>query len=271
MKNIISVLVLSIFTITLAFFANNTYKSALQYESVYTKMANNKNVENNLEQNVNKAFAGLLGALLGEQPKERNVVNKLEILKQTYKIDIVNNMSYFVATLILSMFLYFLISKMIFLVYLNVVSLISLLFGVISPIFIVFVQKELPLMGNVVLQFESNTLLSSIDKLYLQESYFVAIIIFVFSVLFPLIKTLLMIGSSFVKNDLLHTITKASSYLSKWSMTDVFVLSIFLIYLSSTKNGMIQSELEVGFYFFFTYVILSLLSSMLFKMQNESK
>ena len=137
----------------------------------------------------------------------------------------------------------------------------------ISPMFLMYIQKEIA-GNNVVLQFESSNIISSIEKLFLENNYFVGGIILIFSILFPIVKTLIsFLALSLSNANILNKISVFSSKISKFSMTDVFVLSIFLVYLSPKANGIIKTELEVGFYFFFTYVILSLLTALL---QNKN-
>ncbi|MEA1914636.1 MAG: paraquat-inducible protein A [Campylobacterota bacterium] len=270
MKPSLSYIIMTIFTTGLLFFANTTYQHALNYEAIYTQLSKEEMMEEKMQNNPQKMVSELLGALLGEKIERPKKENKLELEKLHEQEKVQQYLIYFSLLLSLSLLLYFILDKIIFLLYINIASLISLAYGVLSPIFLVYVQKELPLVGNVVLQFESNTLISSIEKLFTQENYFVGMVILVFSIFFPIVKTLFMISTLYLKNTLLDTITNATTMLSKWSMTDVFVLSIFLIYLSSTKDGMIQSEIEVGFYFFFIYVILSLISSMIFKLNSNN-
>jgi len=44
-------------------------------------------------------------------------------------------------------------------------------------------------------------------------------------------------------------------------MADVFVVAIFLVYLTANKGDVSRAEVEVGLYFFLSYVILSMLVS----------
>ena len=53
-------------------------------------------------------------------------------------------------------------------------------------------------------------------------------------------------------NKTLSKLNHILASLGKWSMSDVFVLSIFLVYLSPGKNSVVEAELEFGFYLFFS-------------------
>ena len=50
-------------------------------------------------------------------------------------------------------------------------------------------------------------------------------------------------------------------HLGKWSMLDVFVVSLLLVYLSAGSSENSYSEIESGLYIFLIYVILSIITS----------
>ncbi|HIP11304.1 MAG TPA: hypothetical protein EYG73_01165 [Arcobacter sp.] len=274
MKNIISVILILVFTTAVILYANKTYQSALKYESITDKIVQENMLDKKLNEKPQDLISNLLGAFLGqkivqEKPKP-NYLKEQKYLKE----EVQSNLMIFTYILLSSLLIYLVLSKVLFLLYLNIASLVSLGYGIFTPIFSVLVQKDLPIVGYVVLEFDSNTLLSSIEKLYIQENYFVAGVICLFSIIFPLFKTLIMSIALFVKNNTLLTITKISSILSKWSMIDVFVLAIFLVYLSSSTSTTIVSEVQAGFYMFFSYVILSLISSTIYNLgikNNKNK
>jgi len=271
MKNIISTIILSVVFITLTFFAISSYKSAKIYENTYKQYAQEQTIQNSIENNTKEMLNGFIGALLGEKPN--NTKNEIQTKQQeleNLKEKPIEYIIIFTSIIALSLLSFFIVSKKIFLTYLHSVTLLSLLFGLISPIFMMYILldynfQNIVSIKDAILQFESLSLLESINKLIsVQEKYFVGGIILLFSVIFPLIKTLLSFANVFINHlTIVNKSTKLLSALSKWSMTDVFVLSIFLVYLSSVNSGMskIVTEIEVGFYFFFIYVILSIVLS----------
>ena len=180
-----------------------------------------------------------------------------------FKSIIQNNFKYLIVILFVSLMTYFILAKKLFLVYIHIISLGSLIYGIISPIFMMYITKNIA--GSlVILQYESSTIISSIEKLFLQDNYFVGVIILIFSIIFPIVKTILSLFIVFINNiKFLNIISNMFSKISRFSMTDVFVLSIFLVYLSPKANGIIKTQLEVGFYFFFIYVILSLFTALI--------
>ena len=62
---------------------------------------------------------------------------------------------------------------------------------------------------------------------------------------------------------MLYEVITFFKLIGKWSMADVFVVSTFLVYFSASKGSMSQAEVQVGFYFFFIYVIVSMLTSVI--------
>lgn len=270
-KNIISTIILSVVFITLTFFAISSYKSAKIYENTYKQYAQEQTIQNSIENNTKEMLNGFIGALLGEKPNNsKNEIQTKQQELENLKEKPIEYIIIFASIIALSLLSFFIVSKKIFLTYLHSVTLLSLVFGLISPIFMMYILldynfQNIVSIKDAILQFESLSLLESINKLIsVQEKYFVGGIILLFSVIFPLIKTLLSFANVFINHlTIVNKSTKLLSALSKWSMTDVFVLSIFLVYLSSVNSGMskIVTEIEVGFYFFFIYVILSIVLS----------
>lgn len=270
-KNIISTIILSVVFITLTFFAISSYKSAKIYENTYKQYAQEQTIQNSIENNTKEMLNGFIGALLGEKPNNsKNEIQTKQRELENLKEKPIEYIIIFASIIALSLLSFFIVSKKIFLTYLHSVTLLSLVFGLISPIFMMYILldynfQNIVSIKDAILQFESLSLLESINKLIsVQEKYFVGGIILLFSVIFPLIKTLLSFANVFINHlTIVNKSTKLLSALSKWSMTDVFVLSIFLVYLSSVNSGMskIVTEIEVGFYFFFIYVILSIVLS----------
>jgi hypothetical protein len=270
-KDIISTLILSVVFISLTFFAFTSYKNAKVYEDTYKKYAQEQTITNSVEKNTKEMLNGFIGVLLGQKPnaaKTETPSKKQEL--ENLKEKPIQYFTIYTTIIALSLLSFFVVSKKIFLTYLHSVTLLSLIFGLISPIFMMYILLDYNFQNIVnikdaILQFESLSLLESINKLInIQEKYFVGGVILLFSVIFPLIKTLLSFINVFINHfSILNKSTKLLSALSKWSMTDVFVLSIFLVYLSSVNSGMskIATEIEVGFYFFFIYVILSIVLS----------
>lgn len=128
--------------------------------------------------------------------------------------------------------------------------------------------------------------LKMIYDLWEKKYHFVSSMILLFSVIIPILKGGLLTYIFFTKNQKIrNNIFTFIKSIGKWSMCDVFVVAILLVYLSTggaeTQNvsnvtimgytvkvhtlvGM-QAQLEIGFWFFLSYCLLSLLALQLYK------
>ena len=257
MKNILTFLIMIVFTILLVFLINKTYTLSKSYENIYSQYAKSKTLDKNIQNEVGNLISSFVGLFAKTKVIHKIQINYKEKLNKI-KEKIIINIKYILIIIFVSMFFYFILNKIIILSFLYLQSMIFLVYGLISPIFLMYVTQEFA-SNTIILQFESNSIISSIEKLFAQDNYFVGGIILIFSVIFPILKTIVSFVALHIKSiNILSKVNSFSSSLSKLSMTDVFVLSIFLVYLSPKSDGIIKTELEVGFLFFFIYVVISL-------------
>jgi len=191
---------------------------------------------------------------------------KLEKLKERGEVDKKKSQQYalyFILLLLGIVGSYFLTSLRAFTFFGALGALVTLIFGLITPVMMVTIHKEVEYLGDVVLSFESKGVVGSIVKLFENGDLAVAIVILLFSVLVPLVKTLsLLFVSIFMESKFAHGIVKFFKMIGKWSMVDVFVVATFLVYLTANKGDVSRAEVEVGLYFFLAYVIVSMLVSL---------
>jgi len=266
MKNIFTIFIITLFTLSISYLTNNSYKLSKDYEKTYIKYANTKTLDNNVKKEVNNIINSFVSLLTNTKKTitNKNNINYIQKLNNI-KMQIQTNTIYILILLFLTMILYFSLNKMIILSFLYIQSMIFLIYGLLSPIFLMYVIQDFG-SSFIILQFESNSIISSIEKLFNQNNYFVGGIILIFSIIFPIMKTLISFLALYIKNNnILLKFSTISSSLSKLSMTDVFVLSIFLVYLSPKSDGIIKTELEIGFIYFFLYVTISLFIALLNK------
>ena len=144
------------------------------------------------------------------------------------------------------------------------VSSVFLLVGLLAPILTIVAREEIVLLGRVVLQYESKGIITTIHKLYLVKSFFLASLLLLFSVLLPVLKVLL----SLVALALGHSGTRRTSVLlvkaiGRWSMTDVFVVAVLLAFLTADTAQLTDATLGPGLYFFAGYGLLSIAAGQL--------
>ena len=61
----------------------------------------------------------------------------------------------------------------------------------------------------------------------------------------------------------------AVSLIGKWSMADVFVVSVFMAFLVTKSNEAISATLHSGFYYFTGYCVLSILGTQLMELPAQ--
>jgi paraquat-inducible protein A len=266
----LSILLLGSLLFSLSFFAHKIYINGLKYEAIVIKIAQDHSIEKTLQDNTQQLISNVLNLFGVLKQTKPNYIDQNESLKKLYYQNGLAALYIFSAIIAFSLLSFFLVSKSFFIIYIHLSSLIALVYGLISPIFLIFIHKNFG-SGDIVLQFESNTIISSIQKLFEQDNYLVGGIILFFSIIFPLAKTILLILFNVLKNN--KTLSKLNHILAslgKWSMSDVFVLSIFLVYLSPSKNSVVEAELEFGFYLFFSYVVLSIFASTIYYFNDKT-
>lgn len=103
------------------------------------------------------------------------------------------------------------------------------------------------------------SILSGIWNLYAEKHYVLAIVIFLFSVIFPITKLFVLTALWFVP------MTKAAreqclkwlEMLGKWSMLDVFVVAVTVVI--TQMSGILEAKPHIGIYLFAASVILSMI------------
>ncbi len=150
------------------------------------------------------------------------------------------------------------------------VSAIFLMVGVLAPMLTVVAQTELTLLGEVVFQYESRSIIGTARHLASGGNLLVALLLFIFSVLIPVAKLLLSFVAlgGFEKRSK-QLALKSIRFIGKWSMTDVFVVAILLAFLSTESKTFTDASLGPGLYFFAGYGLLSVIGGqVLIKVEN---
>ena len=125
--------------------------------------------------------------------------------------------------------------------------------------------------GDIYYYYQSKSAMGLINILFKQNNYVVGIALLTFSVIIPLIKLIMTVLITFFKtfSQKIGLVTFIN-IIGKWSMADVFVAACFLSFLSfNNMSNQIETESHtlLGLYFFLSYVIVSLISSMLMNME----
>ena len=132
------------------------------------------------------------------------------------------------------------------------------------------VVESLDVQGTVQAFDKTRSILATAQELQANGHLPVAILIVLFSVVVPLIKALILLAMLLpVSVALRRGLLWVSNAISKWSMADVFVIAIFIAFLAGNgieeSRGLVDFEasLGVGFWYFLSYCLLSILGTQL--------
>ena len=126
--------------------------------------------------------------------------------------------------------------------------------------------------GHLVAYNNTRSIWGTVDELSRSGNLPVAFLIVFFSLVIPVFKLLLQTGSLFIaRSDLRDPLLRLNGALSKWSMSDVFVMGVLVAYMAGSASGQIgdmltmYANLEPGFYYFLAYCLFSIAASSLLR------
>lgn len=166
---------------------------------------------------------------------------------------------------------------------LNIIAITLFIPGILLPMFSLNMEVQAQLVSGSLTSNIINkelSLLGTIEELWLNQRFFVASLIFIFSIIIPLLKCILLIFAYIKKHTPIEkTLHQLIGNISKWSMADVFVVAIFLAVFSTQHeqteashtisflgfkmqllmSSETLSQIHIGFYYFVGYCLISLL------------
>ncbi|MCX2981021.1 paraquat-inducible protein A [Halieaceae bacterium IMCC14734] len=120
--------------------------------------------------------------------------------------------------------------------------------------------------GQVQAYHSTRSIWGTATELAKTDNLFVAALIVLFSVIIPTTKLLLQALALLINRPQLLWL---NSVLSKWSMTDVFVMALLVSYMAGSASGkmgdllIMEAQLEPGFYYFLGYCLFSIVAGSL--------
>ncbi len=147
-------------------------------------------------------------------------------------------------------------------VVLFIISLICLVPGLTQPILSLKIGATLPLVGTLTLHESTQSILNTIETLHENNNALVAFLILLFSIIVPLFKAISLLSVLLIKKLRNHSrFHEFIAIISKWSMADVFVVGVFIAFLSTQSNQALEAKLGTGFYWFLAYCLISITAS----------
>lgn len=261
----VRILLILISTVALVHFGIESYKHAKLYEQNTETIAKQCDANGLAQGKLDKLTSIISFGFIKNETKER--LDRLKTEQNSNNTKSKDNLYYFMATIVFLIIISLFCSPRAGTMTLAIASFVSLIFGLVNPILMVVIHKEIEHLGDVILSFESKGILGSITKLFESGETAVAITILLFSVIVPLLKIITLIFTIIFRDyRFSHHLVEFFKHIGKWSMVDVFVVATFLVYLTSNKGDVSHAEIEVGLYFFLAYVILSMVTTI--KMQK---
>ncbi|MFT6373077.1 MAG: hypothetical protein ACJA0I_001964 [Gammaproteobacteria bacterium] len=136
--------------------------------------------------------------------------------------------------------------------------------------------SQLDISGELRAYEKTRSIAGTVQELYQADQWLVALLIGLFSIVIPALKSLLMLASVLARNSQTRQAAdKIKNMISKWSMADVFVVAIIVAFLAANatqqteKLFSLNAQFMPGFYYFLSYCILSIVSSQLLDRQTD--
>ena len=146
------------------------------------------------------------------------------------------------------------------LLFLHIISLVLLGFGWVKDMLRIDISAHFII--NINLFNEKRSVIGTLQTLWQGQNYWPFLLIFLFGIIIPLIKSGVIFYLLLVKNASPKWYGFINA-ISKWAMADVFAISIFVAFLSANAMENTKAELQEGFYYFSGYVLLSAIIVML--------
>jgi len=260
-KSVLGTVWVVVLVVLMAWLGKEGYRSALAYEATAAQMGRMMQARNVAESRLRDLASTLTFGMVKNRWKTK--MTRLRELRERQRRHNRNLALAFGGAVVAALASYFFLSPRLYTALLSLGALVALINGLITPILMIVVHKNVEYLGDVVLSFESRGILGSVAKLFEGGNTPVAMVILLFSVLLPAAKTLsLLFVSLFEYRPFAATMVRFFKVLGKWSMLDVFVVALLVVYLGTGESGVSRSEIEIGVYFFAAYVFLSMAASL---------
>jgi uncharacterized paraquat-inducible protein A len=149
-----------------------------------------------------------------------------------------------------------------------VASFVLLYPGLFQPL--ITITASFSVLGRPVELFsETRSIVQTVRNLHESGDDFVAGLIFLFGIVVPVVKGLVLIGVLFLRNVVLrYRLFAFVRSISKWAMNDVFVVAVYTGFLAGKASDNLDAVLGRGFYYFTAYCLVSLVALQIMKVPH---
>lgn len=252
------------------YFVTLSYQNTIKYNQTSKVIINKLNVVDNLQLKLDTLLCEMQFKSF-EQSKQAKL-NRLNKKSQEYLAKSKKHLLFYFLTIFLVGILLFLIEKNIFPLYVSVVAIMSLAIAIFTPILLLIVKTpDMLVIGSLSLQHEVKTIIGVIGKLINMGNYILAFVLILVSLLIPFLKSFIILIHNILRlsgrDSELHKIIKT---IGKWSMVDVLVVAILVVFFTTNEDVNSEMIIESGLYFFLIYVVLSMISTYEMLMVSEN-
>lgn len=248
----------------LAFLGFKAVENNSNYIHYSQQISKQNDADHMLHSKVDKFLENLTAGIYNKYSTKQEEVQQLEQSANDSQKKALHYLYYFFGTIIIFALIFMFIDHEFLILFIGSSSLVSLFFGLTAPLLMVVVYKSLPVVGMVTLSFNTKSIIGTIEKLFTQENYIIALLVLSFSIIIPLVKTIIILLYGFLKESGLgQSIITAIDKLGKWSMADVFIVALLVVFFSTKQDIHSALKVESGLYFFLGYVLLSMIGSSL--------
>ncbi len=249
-------------TALLLYLGSSAYKYETLNITISKELSAQKGTDAVIAQRLDELLETLSLGVYGDFSEKRKIEKELRDRAYTAHRTSLRFLYYFYAALFLALLIFYLTDYDLMILFLGIGSLLSLLFGLFSPLLMMVVYKEFPILGEVTLSFESKSITTTIAKLFFDRNYLLALIVSVFSILVPMTKSMLIVVYGLLRESgkgarMVRWIEKVG----KWAMLDVFVVALLVVFFSTKQDIHTALVIDVGLYFFLGYVLLSMVGT----------
>jgi hypothetical protein len=255
---------LALVLVLLIFLGFNSVKNNTNYIKYSKELSKQNDPDHRLSFKIDKFVENLTVGIYSQYSKKQSNIKDLEENAKNSQSKSLLYLYYFFGTIIIFTLIFMFIDHEFLILFIGSTSLISLFFGLTSPLVMIIVYKSLPVVGMVTLSFDTKSIIGTIEKLFLQHNYIIAVLVLSFSIVIPFIKSIVILLYGFLKESGLgQNIISMIDKLGKWSMADVFIVALLVVFFSTKQDINSALKIESGLYFFLGYVLLSMVGSSL--------
>ena len=263
-------LYLLITTTFCAYLAYESWGQSVAYEHRISELSDKLSMTDNFKSKSKKLLEVITFNWYSGYEEELEALNAVKAQAERHDQLSAKYTKLFVATLVLMFLIHVFLQSKISLLALLSVTIMALVTGWFAPILAIVAYQDVPMLGQTVFQFESKSIVSALQKLYESGQTVIALVIFLFTILTPVLKSIMLLVVLFSQNlHFSHRSIQVLKAIGKWSMLDVFVIAILVTYFTTKSGGATDATLQIGVFYFVAYVIASMILTSLINVKNH--